>query len=308
MLHTINTVMYKAFGFRILSEINLPELIVIEDNKSQRDIEIILGNLKNQWEKIANPKRNFYVKDNLVMFRVKDVAIYSIIDGERIVVSPAKEAKEDKIRLYLLGTCMGIMMMQRRILPLHGSAVIINGKAYAIVGDSGAGKSTLASALLHRGFQLISDDLIPVTLNNSGIPVVTSAYPQQKLWQESLQEFGIESKHLRPIIDRETKFAVPVISQFIDREEIPLAGIYELLKTEKESIELYPVNRFNKVDTLLYHTYRNFLLQPLGLFEWHFSMMTTMMKHTEVYQLKRPVSTFTAHDLASIILSTIVKE
>ena len=57
---------------------------------------------------------------------------------------------------------MGAILMQRKILPLHGSAIAIDGKAYAIVGDSGAGKSTLASAFLKRGYQLLSDDVITV--------------------------------------------------------------------------------------------------------------------------------------------------
>ena len=60
---------------------------------------------------------------------------------------------------------MGAILMQRRLLPLHGSAIAINGKAYAIVGDSGAGKSTLASAFLNKGYQLISDDVIAVSLS-----------------------------------------------------------------------------------------------------------------------------------------------
>ena len=59
----------------------------------------------------------------------------------------------------------GALLMQRKILPLHGSAVAIDGKAYAIVGDSGAGKSTLASAFLNKGYQLLSDDVIAVSLS-----------------------------------------------------------------------------------------------------------------------------------------------
>ena len=50
------------------------------------------------------------------------------------IVSPLKRYDEDVIRLYILGTCMGAILMQRRIFPLHGSAVAINGKAYAFVG------------------------------------------------------------------------------------------------------------------------------------------------------------------------------
>ena len=76
---------------------------------------------------------------------------------------------EDVIRLYILGTCMGAILMQRKILPLHGSAIEIDGKAYAIVGDSGAGKSTLASAFLKQGYQLVSDDVIAVSLSQENL-------------------------------------------------------------------------------------------------------------------------------------------
>ena len=75
---------------------------------------------------------------------------FCIQEGKRIIVSPIEGSDEDEIRLYILGTCMGAILMQRKILPLHGSAVAIDGKAYAIVGDSGAGKSTLASAFLTK--------------------------------------------------------------------------------------------------------------------------------------------------------------
>ena len=67
-----------------------------------------------------------------------------------------KNTDEDMIRLYILRDMYGTLLMQRKILPFHGSAIAINGKAYAIVGDSGAGKSTLASAFLKEGYQLLT--------------------------------------------------------------------------------------------------------------------------------------------------------
>jgi serine kinase of HPr protein (carbohydrate metabolism regulator) len=79
--------------------------------------------------------------------------MFLIQEGRSIIVSPLEEYKEDVIRLYILGSCMGAILMQKRILPLHGSAVAIDGKAFAIIGESGAGKSTLASAFISRGFQ-----------------------------------------------------------------------------------------------------------------------------------------------------------
>ena len=80
------------------------------------------------------------------MIRIPDTAIFSIQEGKQIIVSPMGNTCEDKIRLYILGICMGALLMQRGILPLHGSAINIDGKVYAILGNSGAGKSTLAAA------------------------------------------------------------------------------------------------------------------------------------------------------------------
>ena len=59
-----------------------------------------------------------------------------------------EEYEEDVSASISLGTCMGAILMQRKILSITWQCSSNNGKAYAIVGDSGAGKSTLASAFL----------------------------------------------------------------------------------------------------------------------------------------------------------------
>lgn len=41
---------------------------------------------------------------------------------------------------------MGAILFQKKILPVHGSAIDIDEKAYGFIGDSGEGKSILASA------------------------------------------------------------------------------------------------------------------------------------------------------------------
>lgn len=304
MLHTASKIVYKAFGFTIVSEINLPELPKLDYKDNKIDISIGFSDLTMKWSELAEPNHFFVVTGELVMFQIPNVAIFSVQGGEEILVSPIGEVKEDQLRLYILGTCMGTLLMQRRILPLHGSAVEINGKAYAIVGDSGAGKSTLASAFLQKGYQLISDDVIPVTLSKDHTPFVTPAYPQQKLWQESLQAFGLTSDKLRPIVERETKFAVPVTQQFA-ADKLPLSGIFELVKTENESISISPISSFNCLQTLFNHTYRNFLLAPSGLMEWHFSFIAKLIDTIQVYTICRPSFQFTAHELTKLIISNI---
>ena len=256
----------------------------------------------------SDSEEDFVIKKDWILFHVPETAIFLIQDGNKIVVSPMNGSDEDEIRLYILGTCMGAILLQRKILPLHGSAIAIDGKAYAIVGDSGAGKSTLASAFLKKGYQLLSDDVIPVTLNHANVPIVTPAYPQQKLWLESLQHFGMESTDYQPLFVRDTKFAVPVESQFAT-ESLPLAGIFELVKGDHQEIAIQPIEKMQRFYKLYTHTYRNFFMHGAGLMEWHFDTSSKMMNKMSFHQISRPTSRFTANELAERILTTLqVKE
>ncbi|MBT2736759.1 aldolase [Bacillus sp. ISL-7] len=302
-----NEVIYKAFGFSVRSKISLPELLIEDFCGDSVDIEIGFKDLSDLWLELSNSQGRFVMNEALVMFKVLNTAIFLIEEGRRITISPLNEYKEDEIRLYVLGSCMGAILMQRGILPLHGSAIAINGKAYAIIGDSGAGKSTLASAFLHKGYQLLTDDVIGVTFTKENEPMVIPSYPQQKLWQKSLDEFGIDNRDFRPIYQRETKFAIPIRNKF-SPTPLPLAGIFELVLTEKEEIELKQIDGLARLQTLLIHTYRNSLIQNLGLSNWHFTNSTKIINQIKMYQLRRPLNTFTANELASLILNCVNKE
>lgn len=307
MIDIVRKNTYKAFGLRVLSEIPLPELSQLSEEEDMVDFVIEVGDLTRTWHELAIHPKRFVIRENFVMFQISNTAIFSVEEGKRIIVSPMKGSDEDKIRLYILGTCMGALLMQRRVLPLHGSVVVINGKAYAFIGNSGAGKSTLASAFLSRGYQLLSDDVIAVSLSQDNIPFVTPSYPQQKLWQESLDEFGMEITHYRPLFERETKYAVPVHANFLN-ESLPLAGVFELVKANNENVELHRIEGLERLRTLFYHTYRRSLISRLGLMEWHFTNSTNIVNKIDMFQLQRPTSGFAVNNLVNLILSTLNEE
>jgi hypothetical protein len=308
MIHTVyKPPLYKAFGYRMASDIALPELPGVKDEDQTADIVIERADLSEEWGRLAVPNRMSFVTISRIMFQIADTATYCVQDGNKIIVSPMAGSDEDQIRLYILGSCMGALLFQRRILPLHGSAVEIGGKAYAFIGDSGAGKSTLASAFIHRGYPLLSDDVIAVSLAPDQTPMVTPSYPQQKLWQESLDRFGMENASYRPIFQRETKFAVPVPGMFY-KERLPLAGVFELVKSDKETIQVDHIRSLEKLSILYCHTYRNSFISRLGLMEWHLNMTAGMVNKIGVFRMHRPVTGFTAPDMVSLILSTIDKE
>ncbi|WP_138752497.1 HPr kinase/phosphorylase [Paenibacillus sinopodophylli] len=308
MINTINMNSYFSFGFRIDSYLPLPELppLTQPHTSAENTVHITRMDLTLQWSSVVSDNEYFAVENNQVLIRVPDTAIFLISNGDSITVSPFEGFNEDKIRLYLLGTCMGVILLQKRILPLHGSAIAIHGKAYAILGESGAGKSTLASTLLRQGFHLLSDDLIPLTLNENNVPIVSPSYPQQKMWQETIDHLGMSSARLQPLFDRETKFTVPVTAQFCS-QPLPLCGIFELVKTEGDTL-IKPIQGLIRFQTLLRHTFRNFLLEHLQLRSWHFTTLSRFVSQIDMHQLQRSSSHFSAHELADLLVNTLQKE
>jgi HPr Serine kinase C-terminal domain len=298
------SVTYKAFGLIISSEISLPELEQIQVNGNEPEVKIIEEDLVETWSLLPKSNKSFYVEKDFCMFEIPQVAIFQIRSGKCILVSPFPGASKSQIRLYILGTCFGVLLTQRKTLPIHGSAVVIDGKAYAIVGESGAGKSTLASAFIKRGYQLLSDDVVAVSLSEGNIPIVTPSYPQQKLWQESLEYFGMETKHFNPIYDRETKFTIPLKEQFLNKP-IPFAGVIELIISNDSNIEITSINRLERFPVLFRNTFRNFIIKRAGLMQWHFNISANLINKIDFYQIQRPKSRFTAHELVDLILSKV---
>lgn len=298
---------YHAFGLKIKSTIPLPELVVSKDSIETIEVNIDIAELNELWAEKDIPPGKFYVDDQMVMFRIPETATFLIEKGEKILVSPMKESDDNKIRLYILGTCMGALLMQRKVMALHGSAIAIDGKAYAFIGHSGAGKSTLASTFVNKGYQLLSDDIIPVVMDKEGRPFVIPTYPQQKLWQETLQNFGWDSSIFTPLFERETKFAIPVHSSYC-KEPLPLGGVFEIARTEEDHVRIVPIQSLERFQTLYDHTFRYSLIPLLGLMEWHFTESAGIIKKIEMYQVLRPFDSFTAPEMVEKILKELCQE
>ncbi|SEU28401.1 hypothetical protein [Paenibacillus sp. NFR01] len=297
---------YTAFGLTIRSDFPLPELPLAVVPALNGDAVILEADLSARWQAIPKLSPTLGVSGNEVMFIVKDTAIYSVKDGNVISVSPASGADPDAVRLFILGSCMGILLIQKRILPLHGSALAIDGKAYALVGASGAGKSTLASYFMDQGYSMLSDDVIPVIVRE-GQPFAVPGYPQQKLWQQSLDYLGMNSSHYRPLFQRETKFAVPVQGRF-HGDPLPLAGIFELSVLREGAPAVTRVSGLERLHLLFGHTYQRAMINRLGVREWHFGMLASFVNRLPVYRLSRPEQGYSAPQLASYINEAIEQQ
>jgi hypothetical protein len=214
-------------GWRVSSEIPLPELLPWTGDDRAPDIRIAWGEIP---ERLADPVHAgplYQVgRDGLCRFEIAAVAAYLIHDGCEIIVRPKDDAPAPDIRAFLLGTAFGTLCHQRGVLPLHASCVAIDGEAVAIAGPSGVGKSTMAAALADLGHKALADDVTVVDLS-SGVPMVLPSFPRIKLWRDALDALGRSIDGLERGRLRLEKFVVPLGDAFAT-DPVPLAGIYHL--------------------------------------------------------------------------------
>lgn len=100
--------------------------------------------------------------------------------GRRITVSRENGAPIEDVSAYLLGPVMGLTLRLRGLVCLHASAVLIEGRAVALMAPPGYGKSTLAAAFAKTGKPVITDDILVLAKEGKRFQVRPS-YPHIRL-------------------------------------------------------------------------------------------------------------------------------
>lgn len=277
---------YSAFGLRIDSEIRLPELL-LSDDAGNADVIIRYGKVPDKIDLPLEEGYYYQAAGGQFLLRVADVAAYYVTNGAQIVVQPDKKENDHLSRLYLLGTVMGVLLMQRGIVPIHGSAVDINGCGVVFTGISGAGKSTMAAGLHRLGYSLLADDVSAVTCDRNGVYWIQPGYPQQKLCQASAALMGIDTAVLDRIDEDWDKYAVPVIEGF-RKLPIPLTAIYEIMATPGADVSIVPLKGIMKFAAIKGNIYRTEFANSLGLKYKHFRYCGGLAKQTRVFRMTRP--------------------
>ena len=204
---------YTAYNLGIHSELVLPELIPAQ---RKADVVLRLDNLNNIQEKKSN--RGDYFRGS-----VKGLASFLVRGGCEIVISPEAGIDEEVLRPLILGPIMSIILRQRGLLVLHASAVNINNRAVAFMGHSGWGKSTLVTAFHTKGYEVLTDDVLPIQVSADS-SLVFPSYPQFKLLPDAATSLGQNTESLSPIFKDAPKLAYQVINGF-GQNPLPLHRI-----------------------------------------------------------------------------------
>jgi hypothetical protein len=274
---------YGLFGLDLASDLELPEL-ALRPASPEPDVEIVLAEIAGIPSVDGVPQ----TVDGAASFSIPGVAAYSVVEGRKLLVDPASGADLKNVRLYLLGSAMGLLLHQRGIFPLHANAVEIDGEAFAFMGPSGAGKSTLAAWFHDRGFRVVADDVCAIHFNGQRQPRVSEGLPRLRLWKSALDATGRRDTQFQRSYagdDEWDKYDVPLGHGGGSNGLLPLAAVYLLGSGGEFSIE--NLDGIAAVDAIFANTYRGQYLDGAEQARIHWQSSLNLISTTPTFTLSR---------------------
>ena len=231
---------YEAFGLKIHSAIQLPELR--ESLSEKPDITICLEEVILPQDNILNEGDSYKVTKDTIHRFWEDIGKFKI-SKDSIIIDPLQDLNKIILRKFLLGTVFATFLRMRGLFVFHASSVNINGFVVAFSGFKGYGKSTTAYAFYKQGYPIVADDYIIIESNND-IPLVTPGFPSLKLSSKSRVAMGLNHDKTnleKDVIDKRYESVLKSFSS----DKLPLKKIYILQRDKKfKIIDLKPQQAF----------------------------------------------------------------
>ena len=231
---------YHAFGLKLDSQIDLPEL---QCGTGPGDVVIRRTEVASDGGD-GSASRWLSGGGERLELRLENI-MFTIAAGRSIdIAAPAGTADND-IRVWLLGTVMAALLHQRGYFCLHANMIRLpSGGVAAFCGPSGAGKSTMAGLLDRAGFDVLGDDLCATRIDAGGRAVVYRGIPRLKLWEASLALLDRSSDKLEKVASDLGKFHVPLgaAGEVGELAPLPLERLYMLDRRDQaEGALIVPV-------------------------------------------------------------------
>ncbi|HET8711637.1 MAG TPA: hypothetical protein VFM32_09685, partial [Spongiibacteraceae bacterium] len=221
---------------------------------------------------------------------VSGVADFEIVEGRRISVWPAPGAATRDMEIFLFGPAWATLCHQRGLLPLHASAILTANGIAAIVGHSGAGKSTSAAWLTKMGYELVADDILPISYGANSRPGAWPYLRRFKLHRDVITELGwLPIQPVGASFDKHKFFVSPIRS--CDDQWRRLDRIY-LIQNEMpgSQLQIEPLSGADAVAVLLDHTYRFDFIRDTRKCGAHLELCARLASQVEIYRIHKPAT------------------
>jgi hypothetical protein len=235
------------------------------------------------------------------LIKIENVADFEIRGGREIRVWPTAGAKQKDIEIFLFGPVWATLCHQRGVLPLHASAIVTKGNITALAGHSGAGKSTAAATLSSLGYELLADDILPVSFNQNSIPGAWPYLRRLKLHRDPIIQLAFTpTEMVGEMLDKEKYFVRP--KRIGDDKWRRLERLYLLENNETASrLPIEHITGADAVRALVDQTYHFNYILGTRRFGDHLAFCTRLASKVLIYRLRRSPFSDTGEKLGSLI-------
>ena len=296
---------YYVYGLNIKSEIEIEEFVKLDDIDNKDVVSISYGKMSDEIKEEIKQGKRIKLSNNKIWFHINDIATYCVTDGNKIEVELCDNADMKLMKIYVMCSCLGFIMIQKKMIAIHGGVIEMDDKAVIFTGDRGAGKSTLTTALRERGYKFISDDVAGVKIDK--VPYVMPGFPYQKLCESAMDKFGYDKGAFTSFMsDNEVKYVVPAIDEFVN-EKRELVSIVKLTVGDVDEVTIEELRGSEKLNNIIENIYRGEYIKHLGKMDpIYFKQCVDIAKNIRFFKITRPANQFTVDTQIDLIEGEII--
>ena len=296
---------YYVYGLNIKSEIEIEEFVKLDDIDNKDVVSISYGKMSDEIKEEIKQGKRIKLSNNKIWFHINDIATYCVTDGNKIEVELCDNADMKLMKIYVMCSCLGFIMIQKKMIAIHGGVIEMDDKAVIFTGDRGAGKSTLTTALRERGYKFISDDVAGVKIDK--VPYVMPGFPYQKLCESAMDKFGYDKEAFISFMsDKEVKYIVPAMDEFVS-EKRELVSIVKLTVGDVDEVTIEELRGSEKLNNIIENIYRGEYIKHLGKMDpIYFKQCVDIAKNIRFFKITRPANQFTVDTQIDLIEGEII--
>lgn len=296
---------YYVYGLNIKSEIEIDEFEKLNEITNKDLVVIKYSKMNEEIKQLILEGRRIQLSQNKIWFHIDNIATYCITNGNKVEVELCDNADMKLMKIYVMCSCLGFIMLQRKMVAIHGGVIEMDNKAVIFTGDRGAGKSTLTTALRRKGYKFISDDVAGIKIDK--VPYVMPGFPYQKLCESAMDKFGYDKEAFTSFMsDKEVKYVVPALDEFVyERRE--LVAIVKLTVGDVEEVTIEELRGSEKLNNIIENIYRGEYIKHLGKMDpIYFKQCVDIAKNIRFFKITRPANQFTVDTQIELIEGEII--
>lgn len=296
-----NSHIYSVYGLTVSTDLVFPELTELHPPCEIVDVSVKQEIINAKAYNLDETKRyDWEMSEDNFALHIEKIGKFLVLQGHTVVVDPSCDADINRVRLFILGTCFGVLIHQRQLLPLHGCAIATPSGCKIFAGSVGIGKSTLAAGFLQCGYKILADDVSVIFIPENKKPIVYPGYPQIKICPDSADILSIQTDGLPSVDDARSKFRYPIRNNHHGKPMV-LSAIYFLDTSKNNEFKVQQIKGIAKFQKLVNNTYRQMLIENIELKHSHFQFCSSLSNLVPMYNLHRPSESFQIFELVRFL-------